>query len=101
MTACLEYTVLTMRVFFFALYVWAGVLANDMRAQWNVLYGHEEFRHAETMLQEYLGKLRASSEAQREKLIGGLRDRGDTEKFQAQTAARCTQYWANSRRGRL
>jgi cephalosporin-C deacetylase-like acetyl esterase len=77
-----------MRVFVFALYIWAGVLANDMRAQWNVLFGHEEFRRAETMLQDYLGKLRASSEAQREKLIGGLRDRADLEKFQAQTAAR-------------
>src|SRR5439155_13258179 len=53
-----------------------------------VLYGHEEFRKAETILHDHLAKARASADQDREKLIGNVRTPAELQKYQAQTAAR-------------
>src|SRR6516164_3118276 len=62
--------------------------AADMRPEWTVLYGHEEFRKADTMLQEYLNKARTAAEADRETMIAGIRTRAALQKYQAETALR-------------
>jgi len=63
-------------------------LAADLRPEWTVLYGHEEFRKADTMLQDYLSKARAAAEADREKLIAGIRTPAALQQYQSQTSAR-------------
>ncbi len=63
-------------------------LADDFRPEWNVLYGHEEFRKAETMLHDHLAKVRAAADQDREKVIGNVRTPAELQKYQAQTAAR-------------
>ena len=45
-------------------------LADDLRPEWNVLYGHEEFRKAETILHDHLAKARASADQDRENSSG-------------------------------
>jgi dienelactone hydrolase len=65
-----------------------GLPAADMRPDWTVLYGHEEFRKADTMLQDYLNKARSAVEANREKLIAGISTPAALRKYQAETAAR-------------
>ena len=65
-----------------------GASAADLRPEWNVLYGHEEFRNAEKMLDEYLGKFRSAAEADRRKLIEGIRTVDQLKNYQAQTASR-------------
>jgi hypothetical protein len=59
-----------------------------MRPEWTVLYGHEEFRKADTMLQEYLNNARSAAEADREKTIAGIRTTAALQKYQAETSAR-------------
>lgn len=65
-----------------------GASAQELRPEWNVLYGHDEFANAESMVQEYLGRFRKSAAATREKAIESVRTPGDVTKFQSQTAAR-------------
>jgi len=66
----------------------AEALADDLRPAWNVLYGHEDFRKADTMLQDYLGKTRAAAEQEREKVIANIRTPAELQTYQTQTAAR-------------
>ena len=51
----------------------ARLAAADMRPEWTVLYGHEEFRKTDTMLQDYLRKAHSAAEADREKVIASVR----------------------------
>jgi len=62
--------------------------AADMRPEWTVLYGHEEFRKTDTMLQEYLSKARSAAEADREEVIASIRTPVALQKYHAETAAR-------------
>jgi hypothetical protein len=66
----------------------AGMSANDGLPEWTVLYGHEEFRNAETMVREYLRKLRDASESEREKLIRSVKTPVEMNKYQAETRER-------------
>ena len=49
------------------------LFADEVQAEFTVLYGHEEFRNAEGMLREYLGKVRSSAETDREKAMTAIR----------------------------
>jgi hypothetical protein len=69
-----------------ALRVW--LQAADGQPEWTVLYGHEEFRNADKMLSDYIGKLRSAAEAEREKVIRGLSTPSEMSKYQADTRAR-------------
>jgi hypothetical protein len=51
----------------------AKLAAAHMRPEWTVLYGHEEFRQADAMLQENLRKARSKAEADREEVIASIR----------------------------
>jgi hypothetical protein len=66
----------------------AKLAAADMRPEWTVLYGHEEFRQADAMLQEYLRKARSTAEADREEVIASIRTPVALQKYHAETAAR-------------
>ena len=74
---------------FFALVLFAGGLsANDGQPERTVLYGHEDFRNAESMVRDYLRKLRDATEAEREKVIGSVKTLGEMHKYQAETRVR-------------
>jgi hypothetical protein len=77
-----------MRIIALLVLLGAEALADDLRPEWNVLYGHEDFRKADTMLRDYLAKARSAAQQDREKLIGNIRTPAELEKYQAQTAAR-------------
>jgi cephalosporin-C deacetylase-like acetyl esterase len=64
-----------------------GITANA-QPEWNVLYGHEEFRNAESILPEYIRKLRSAGDVERERLITGLKTRAELNKYQAETRSR-------------
>jgi hypothetical protein len=66
----------------------ARLAAADMRPEWTVLYGHEEFRKTDTMLQDYLRKAHSAAEADREKVIASVRTPVALQKYQSETAAR-------------
>ena len=61
--------------------------AADMRPEWTVLYGHEEFRKADTMLQDYLRKARSAAETDREMMIAAIRTPAALQQYQTETAA--------------
>jgi dienelactone hydrolase len=65
-----------------------AVNANDVQPEWTVLYGHEEFRDAETMVRNYLRKLRDATETDREKLIRSVKTPVEMTKYQAETRDR-------------
>src|SRR5580692_2555329 len=71
----------------FALFC-ARLAAADMRPEWTVLYGHEEFRKTDTMLQDYLSKAHSAAEADREKVIASVRTPVALRKYQSEPAAR-------------
>ncbi len=73
---------------FLALALFAGGTTANAQPEWNVLYGYEEFRNAENMLREHLGKIRTAGEAERERLISGLKTPGEMNQYQAETRAR-------------
>ena len=75
-------------LFFVALLCSSHARAQSTKPEWNVLYGHEEFRNAESMLPDYIGKIRSAAEAEREKLIGGVKTREEMSRYQADTRAR-------------
>jgi len=73
----------------FAQVLLAGrLLAGEAQPEWTVLYGHEEFQNAESLLRGYLGKLRSSADADREKVIADVRTSVDMSRYQAETRAR-------------
>lgn len=61
---------------------------NDGQPEWTVLYGHEEFRNAESMVRDYLRKLRDATESDREKLIRSVKTTTEMTKYQAETRDR-------------
>lgn len=72
---------------FLPLVLLAGAATANAQPEWNVLYGHEEFRNAENMASAYIAKLRAVGEEGREKLIVSLKTPGEVSRFQAETRA--------------
>ena len=66
----------------------ATAFAADIQPEWTVLYGHEEFRKADTMLQEYLSAIRSAAETGREQRIAAIRTPAALEQYQSETLAR-------------
>ncbi|MGH9674608.1 MAG: alpha/beta hydrolase [Bryobacteraceae bacterium] len=64
------------------------LLGQEVQPEWTVLYGLEEFRNAESALREYLGKIRSSAEADREKAIAAVRTSAEVSKYQGEARAR-------------
>jgi dienelactone hydrolase len=62
--------------------------ASDAQPELTVLYGHEEFRNAETMVRDYLRKRRDAAETDRENLIRSVKTPAEMKKYQAVTRDR-------------
>jgi len=66
------------------------VLAGRAAAQleWNVLFGHPEFKNAESLLPDHIGRIRSAGEAERERVINGLKTPEQVSHYQERTMAR-------------
>ena len=61
---------------------------NQIHPDWNVLYGHEQFANAGGMVSDQIDKLRREADAERSRIIGGLRTRDELVRYQQETRAK-------------
>ena len=61
---------------------------NQIHPDWNVLYGHERFANAGSMVSSHIGELRKQADAERSRVIAGLQTPDELKLYQAETRAK-------------
>ncbi len=65
-----------------------GPAANQIHPEWNVLYGHERFADAGSMVSDHIAALRREADAERSRVIARLRTADDLDRYQKETRAK-------------